>query len=273
MPIAQPSTYERQFKDLWEHPLLTSAGLRSHSLCQRNRQVPDNYTIAWTVHTTGLKHTTRWCGMQAHDAEQAAGEDANLCAGFWERASHSSAFMRGPPSRSARSKSMGLSCTLGAPLRGPCRAVPRFSAKSRRTATMSARAAVSAASVVATSWQDIHSTRASSPANAALATCNVLITLRLSKRPLVQHGLHLLHRNFKETNAKTASITLIADQHCWKHEGAAYWERTGSGGRYLWEGVWLVEQGNSLLEQSWQPCPQYAGKDAVHIRHLHTSSE
>ena len=211
--------------------------------------------------------------MQAHGAEQAAEEDANLCAGFWERASHSSAFMRGPPSRSARSKSMGLSCTLGAPLRGPCRAVPRFSAKSRRTAMMSARAVVSAASAVATSWQDIHSTRASSPANAAVATCNVSINPQVFKQPLVQHGLHSWHRKFCGGNARTASKMLMAGQCCWKHEGAVFKGRTGkSGGRYLWEGVWLIEQGYSLLEQSWQPCPQYASKDAVHIRHLQIGS-
>ena len=37
---------------------------------------------------------------------------------------------------------------------------------------------------------------------------------------------------------------------------------------YLWEGVWLIEQGNSLLQQRWQPRPQNASKDAVHICHL-----
>lgn len=40
------------------------------------------------------------------------------------------------------------------------------------------------------------------------------------------------------------------------------------GEMYLREVVWLTEQGNSLLQQSWQACPQNASKDAVRIGHL-----
>ena len=161
--------------------------------------------------------------------------EAHLCAGFRDCASHSRAFMRGPPSRSARSKSMGLSCTLCVLLRGPCRAVARFSAKFLRTAMMSARAAVSAASAVATSWQDIHSTRASSPAKPAVATCDDDPALG----SLGGHTHDVICRcgmgGPPKHRAHMAYILLMAAECCWEHQTAVCTAATVCG-RYCTSG-------------------------------------
>ena len=32
---------------------------------------------------------------------------------------------------------------------------------------------------------------------------------------------------------------------------------------------WLIHDSNEMLRECWEACPQHAGKDAAHIRHLH----